>query len=138
MVKKIPTYLTGVLVIVLTLTGLLSAGTLAGKTTDTLQPGDHNERTSLGELERHSPVLAAYDVQLHNAINVEVSTIEDEDEDELGHTDKQYAAKKYIDLSLFFCPLVNSPLKIEQPGSNQTHLSFTSQSLNITFCVFRI
>ncbi|MBL7930743.1 MAG: hypothetical protein JNL60_02515 [Bacteroidia bacterium] len=98
------------------------------------------DQTSVAVQDVRLFIVKPYYPQFEKQIKIEVTNIEDEDEDELGQDDKQNPGKNYVELVQF---LNNSPgldfLPQKKSFSfSRTFSPLSAKSLNIAFCVFRI
>lgn len=85
-------------------------------------------------------IVKPYTPQFEKHIKIEVTNIEDEDEDELNHNGKPSLSKKYIELDQFFNSITIAVFseQISFFSFSRTFSSLSVKSLNIAFCVFRI
>lgn len=142
MVKGFPKYYLTIAIILLAAVGQLNARSLGNLLSTRVSAPVSADKTSIGDRERPSPVVQPYKVHVEKYVKMEVTNIEDEDEDELNHDSRLHLNKKTIELGLFLNLIVSgsllSSLQSSLYDTNFFYPNFSSRSLNIAYCVFRI
>ena len=85
-------------------------------------------------------IIKPYTPQFEKQVKIEVTNIEDEDEDELNHDGKLSFSKKYVELGQFLNNITIAVFTEQIPSFyfSRTFSPISVKSLNIAFCIFRI